>query len=58
VADLQQNAEPHTFLSKEVHHFMESKEKPVHENHDPQWMCDFEFLVSITGNLNELNFCL
>jgi hypothetical protein len=45
-------------LRKEVHNFMESKEKSVHEFQDPQWMCDFGFLVDFNGHLNELNCCL
>jgi hypothetical protein len=42
-------------LREEVQDFRESKEKSVHEFQDPQWMCDFGFLVDVTGHLNQLS---
>jgi hypothetical protein len=45
-------------LRKEVQDLMESKEKSLHEFQDPQWKCDFEFLINITGHLNELYYHL
>jgi hypothetical protein len=42
-------------VMKEGQYFMESKEKPVREFQDPQWTCEFVFLVDITGRSNELN---
>jgi hypothetical protein len=45
-------------LREEIKTFMEFKGIPVEEFQDKEWMCDFGFLIDITGYLNELNLNL
>jgi hypothetical protein len=57
VSESQKNAEAlYLFISGYKSKILwNQKRKSVHEFQDPQWVCDFRFLLNITGRLNKLN---